>query len=369
MNPLRFPFHPLLLAVIGVASGALALGASTLWSREEGSANRIAPKQAPSLAQPIVARQAPSGPSAGRAFAAPQLRRSRWFPALYAPEAGGNQRSLDLSEAFRPGQTDADRASLIPALANNRILAFYGKPDSRRMGILGEYSKEDLAKMLEAYARLYDEQNSGEGVVPAFYLIYGTCWPEGEIGYLRDSVVRDYIEFARQRGWLVFVDHQIGKYPVADAVKRLLPWLKYPNVHIALDPEWRTDSPMKVIGGVSADEINAAEANMSDYLSAEGIPGVKMLVVHQFQERMIAERERVRADFDGVLLIHTADGFGPPALKRYSYSINARAGNMPLKGFKLFFRTEVEGAGFDDPLLLPAEVLALDPSPRLIIYQ
>jgi hypothetical protein len=42
---------------------------------------------------------------------------------------------------------------------------------------------------------------------------------------------------------------------------------------------------------------------------------------------------------------------------------------MPLKGFKLFFKTDLEGAGYDDPLLLPAEVLALEPSPRLVIYQ
>ncbi len=42
---------------------------------------------------------------------------------------------------------------------------------------------------------------------------------------------------------------------------------------------------------------------------------------------------------------------------------------MPLKGFKLFFKTDIEGAGYDDPLLLPAEVLALDPPPSLIIYQ
>jgi hypothetical protein len=371
MNPLRFSVHPLLLAAIGLASGALALGAATLGSRAEAAANRAAPKPSPILSRPALARPSPAGALAGYGFAAPggQPRRQRWFPALYAPDAAWSEWSLDLSEVPRFGQTDEERASLIPALANNRILAFYGKPDSTRMGILGEYSKEDLAKMLEAYARLYDEQNSGEGVVPSFYLIYGTCWPEGEIGYLRESVVQDYIEFARKRGWLVFVDHQIGKYPVADAVQRLLPWLKYPNVHIALDPEWRTDSPMKVIGGVSAEEINAAQATMSEYMAAEGIPGVKMLVVHQFQVRMIAEREKVRADYDGVLLVHTADGFGPPALKRHSYSFNARAGNMPLKGFKLFFRTEVEGAGYDDPLLLPAEVLALEPSPRLIIYQ
>jgi hypothetical protein len=354
MRPFRLSFHPLLLAVMGIASGALALGASTLGPRQEEGR----PAPSPLHAAAGTASYSPGARAAG-------TQRRPWFPAMFAPpETDSPARSYDIL----PPRVE-DRSVLIPALANNQILAFYGKPDSRRMGILGEYSKEDLAKLLEAYSRLYDQQNGEEGVVPAFYLIYGTCWPEGEIGYLRDSVVQDYIDFAAARGMLVFVDHQIGRYPVADAVKRLLPWLKYPNVHIALDPEWRTEAPMKVIGGVNAVEINAAQEAMSDYMKAEGIPGVKMLVVHQFQDRMIADRDRVRADYDGVLLIHTADGFGPPALKRHSYSANARAENLPLKGFKLFFKTEVEGAGYDEPLLLPAEVLALEPQPRLVIYQ
>jgi hypothetical protein len=360
MRPLRFSLPPLLLAVIGLASGALALGASSLGSRAEG-------RSIPKRAAPIISSRVDA------AIPPPPGLRNPCFPALYAPEPERRLAEgpflLDIGASSQSEQGRVDRASLIPALANNQILAFYGKPDSRSMGILGEYSKNDLAKILEGYARLYDEQNGNEGIVPAFYLIYGTCWPGGEIGYLKDSVVQEYIDFARAKGWLVFIDHQIGKYAVSDAVKRLLPWLKYPNVHIAIDPEWRTESPMEVIGGVSAEEINAAEEAMSAYLKAEGILGVKMLVVHQFQDRMIGEREKVRADFEGVLLIHTADGFGPPALKRSSYSSNAKASNIPLKGFKLFLKTDVEGAGFDDPLLRPAEVLALDPCPRLIIYQ
>jgi len=357
MRPLRFSLHPLLLVLIGAASGALALGASTLGARYEGGRAEALSGRANAL--PAVFR--PSAPVG--------ISRHLWFPAMYRPEAEEPRHSFDLTAPAGAERKETDWASSIPAIANNQILAFYGKPDSRRMGILGEYSKEDLALLLDAYAKLYDQQNAGQGVVPAFYLIYGTCWPEGEIGYLRDQVVEDYIEFARQRGMLVFVDHQIGKYTVAEAVKRLLPWLKYPNVHIALDPEWRTESPMKVIGGVQAEEINAAQEAMSEYMKAQGIAGVKMLVVHQFQERMISDRERVRADYDGVLLVHTADGFGAPALKRYAYNSNARAGNMPLKGFKLFFKTDLEGAGYDEPLLLPAEVLALEPRPSLIIYQ
>ncbi len=365
MRPPRFSFHPVLLAVIGVASGAIALGASTLVPRSGGLPPGATPKLGSSLAQPIVERRG------GALQSVPYSpgRRNRWFPALYEPERAAEPRNLDVGVVDPRSSGEFDRSSLIPALANNQILAFYGKPDSKSMGILGEYPKEELAGLLEGYARLYDEQNGDAGVVPAFYLIYGTCWPGGEIGYLKDSVVQDYIEFASSRGMLVFIDHQIGKYPVADAVNRLLPWLRYPNAHIALDPEWRTDSPMKVIGTVSAEEINAAEEAMSAYMGAEGIPGGKMLVIHQFQDKMIADRERVRADYDGVLLIHTADGFGPPALKRWSYSTNAKAENMPLKGFKLFFKTGVEGAGYDDPLLLPSEVLAMEPQPRLVIYQ
>ena len=254
-------------------------------------------------------------------------------------------------------------------LEGNQILAFYGKPGASSMGILGEYSKEELAPFLEAYAHLYDEANGELGVIPAFYLVYGTCWPEGEIGLLRRSVIEEYIEFAAQRGWLVFLDHQIGKYDVEHAVASMLSFLHYPNVHLAIDPEWRTLKPMQDIGFVTGSELNSAQAMMEDYLAKHDLPGKRMLVVHQFTTSMIRQREEVEARSDRVSLVHTADGFGSPALKRHSYSHNARATNIPVKGFKLFFESKVPGAGWDEPLMLPAEVLALDPLPLVIMYQ
>jgi len=359
----RFSFRFYLLAVIGLAAGALALGAAT-WG--------LSPARGDLLAPPRGSRGPGAFASGHRAAQrggtlAPGQRYGR-FPALYVPASEDAPRDCAVEPRAKGAPAPA-AGPLLPAIANNQILAFYGKPDSRSMGILGEYSKEDLASLLQGYAKLYDDQNGPDGVVTAFYLIYGTCWPGGEIGYLKDSVVQDYIDFARDRGMLVFVDHQIGKYPVSEAMDKLLPWLKYPNVHIALDPEWRTLAPMQEIGSISAEEVNAAQAEMSEYMNTHGIPGEKMLVVHQFQDRMISGRERVRADYEGVLLVHTADGFGSPALKRASYSYNAKATQIPLKGFKLFFKTTVKGAGYDIPLLEPSEVLALDPEPRLIIYQ
>jgi hypothetical protein len=364
MRSVHLPFNPILIVIAVLAVGALTLGAATLGDAALGSNSPKAASQrgerAGATSLPLAAAAAIPGKSCV------------WFPSLYEPGSSAqaakdeNLEAADRSETLK---SEAEREALVPALANNSILAFYGKPDSKSMGILGEYPKDKLAAMLKAYAKLYDDKNGDAGVVPAFYLIYGTCWPGGEIGYLKDSVVQEYIDYAAQQGMLVIVDHQIGKYPVCEAMNRLLPWLKYPNVHLALDPEWRTESPMKEIGTVSAEEVNAAEAAMSSYLESEGLPGARMLVIHQFQYKMISQREKVKADYDKVLLVHTADGFGSPTLKRATYANNAKATNMPLKGFKLFFKSEVEGAGYDYPLLLPEEVLALDPRPSLVIYQ
>jgi len=237
------------------------------------------------------------------------------------------------------------------------------------MGILGEYSKEQLAPLLEGYAKLYDDANGAMGVVPAFYIIFGTCWPEGEIGFLRRSIVEEYIQFAAEKGWIVFLDHQLGKYSVEESVRSMLPYLQYPNVHLAIDPEWRTLKPMQEIGSITGTELNEAQRMIDEYLDENSLTGIRMLVVHQFRSSMIQDMATVDAGFDRVVLVHTADGFGSPALKRNTYAWNARAINMPVKGFKLFFESSVAGAGWDQPLMRPEEVLALLPMPLVVIYQ
>jgi len=291
----------------------------------------------------------------------------RLFPTLYKKASQLSLPQTVAKPALRGGAgTLAER---IPLLANNTIVAFYGHPFSQKMGILGLYSKEEVASRVKTYTDYYDQVNGSDGAIPAYYIIYGTCWPGGEIGYLKESTLEEYIRYAQATGLLVFVDHQIGKYSVKESMERILPFLKYPNVHLAIDPEWRTLTPMKEIGSITADELNQAQRIMQDYIIANNIPGVRMLVVHQFHEKMIRNREKVRADFDRVLLVHTADGFGSPALKKSTYSLNSKAENMPMKGFKLFFKSDFPLAGWDNPILSPAEVMALDPRPGLIMYQ
>ena len=298
----------------------------------------------------------------------------RLFPAAYFTDYLENRKIRDAAQPFW-AFTEAEQASYSnyyiesqSILLNYDILAYYGHPLSRNMGILGRYSKEDLKAQLEVTAENYRTVSGGRGVRLAYYIIYGTVWPEGQIGIIRESVLREYIEFALENDILIFLDHQIGRYDPIDSLRRMLPWLRYPNVHLALDPEWRTTRPMQEIGSVTAAEINEAQRVMEEYMIENQISGERLLVIHQFNWRMISSREDVRSDFQRVRLIHCADGFGSPAMKRDSYAYNTQATNMPLKGFKLFYEG-MPGAGYDYPLMTPQQVYNLNPRPYVIMYQ
>ena len=260
-------------------------------------------------------------------------------------------------------------ANQISLLLNNDILAYYGHPDSRNMGILGRYSIKELDQMMTAHAVEYKTANGGRNIRKAFYLIYGTVWPQGRIGIIGHKTLMEYIEYGLKNDILVFIDHQIGRFDPIDSLNVMLPYLRYPNVHLALDPEWRTTKPMVEIGHLTAEEIIRAQLIMEDYLIEHNYPGERMLVIHQFNNVMIKNRRDVRTDFNRIRLIHCADGFGSPKLKRNTYAYNALAANMPLKAFKLFFNFNIPGAGYDDPIMSPNDVYALTPRPIIIMYQ
>jgi hypothetical protein len=296
------------------------------------------------------------------------------FPNMLFTDTVENSRKIDYSRPYWANTKDEDDKKQIAenqasTLLNKDILAFYGHPNSRNMGILGRYSIEELDKLLTALAMEYEAESEGRKIQKAFYLIYGTVWPEGEIGIMGNDTLMPYIEYGLKNDVLIFIDHQIGKYDPIDSLKRMLPLLRYPNVHLALDPEWRTTKPMREIGSITAEELNNAQKVMEDYIIQNNIPGERMLVIHQFNYLMIKNRENVRTDFDRVRFIHCADGFGPPHMKRDSYAFNALAANMPLKGFKLFYNFGIPGAGYDNPLMTPKEVYQLNPRPYVIMYQ
>jgi len=252
-------------------------------------------------------------------------------------------------------------------LHHNNILAFYGHPLSKRMGILGRYSKEELCDRLSELADEYREA-CGRNIVKAFYIVFGTVWPDAQIGIIQEALLKEWVEYALERGMLVFLDHQMGRYTPEEGISRMLPWLKYSNVHLALDPEWRTLKPMREIGHVTAKELNHVQQIMEDYLIENQLPGERFLVIHQFKHFMLRNRTDIRGDFSRIRFVQCISGIGTPEMKRETYAVfGAKAINLPVKGFKLWFDFGIQGHS-DNPLMTPLEVMELDPRPFIIIY-
>lgn len=254
-------------------------------------------------------------------------------------------------------------------LENQVVVAYYGQPSSTRMGILGEQSMAEGKAKLEETAKTWEAVAGGKTILPAFHLIYATCYPDANVGLLSASTVLRYVEFAAENNMIVILDHQMGKHTIETAMKSMLPFLKYPNVHLAIDPEWKTSNPGIELGTITAADVNLAQQMMEDYLNAENLPGKRMLILHQFHAKMISQRDTVRSDFERVDLVHHADGFGPPQLKLDTYRFLAGMKNLPVKGFKLFLPKPWKTKGMDIPLLTPAQIMALDPQPVYISYQ
>jgi hypothetical protein len=265
----------------------------------------------------------------------------------------------------------------VSILETSDILAYYGHPMSSRMGILGRLPIDEVYRRLSAEAENYRAFSGEREIQKAFYVIYGTVQPEGKINRINKDVLLQWIRYTAERDMIIFLDHQIGRYDPVESLQEMLPYLQYPNVHLALDPEWRTEKPMEKIGSVTAEEINRAQKIMEDYLVSNNLPGERLLVLHQFKTWMIDEQQvdvktgtPVKVDttsFNHVRLVHCADGWGNPAQKKDTYTSNATTGpKIPVKGFKLFYKY---GEQYDEPLLSPADVYGLNPRPQVIMYQ
>jgi hypothetical protein len=142
------------------------------------------------------------------------------------------------------------------------------------------------------------------------------------------------------------------------------PYLKYPHVQLALDPEFAVgdgEVPGTVIGSIDAADVLYAQQELARISSENDLPP-KLLIVHQFHDSSITNRETI-AQLPGVQFVLEVDGFGLPDEKRATYALLTGGEGFDFHGFKLWYN------GQDDPIMTPEDVLALDPQPDLIIYQ
>lgn len=254
-------------------------------------------------------------------------------------------------------------------LPRHRIVAYYGNPLSTRMGILGELPPDQMMRRLEAIAAEWTAADSARPARPALHLIVTVAQASaGADGKYRlrhsDALIARVAQWAESKGWLLFLDIQVGRSTVAAELPRLLPWLKKPWVHLALDPEFAMPGdqiPGKRIGTLDAADVNHAQGVLAALVDEGQLPP-KILVVHRFTERMLTHHRQITTD-PRVQVVIDMDGFGTPALKRniYDYVVNRRP--VQFAGLKLFYKN-------DKPMLSPREVLArFVPTPVYIQYQ
>jgi hypothetical protein len=252
-----------------------------------------------------------------------------------------------------------------PLFPSTRVVALYGNDVAAALGVLGEQPPAEAAQRLATVAAPFD---TGDRPVRGAFELIATIANSapGPDGLYRSpssaAQVQRYLDVAAANDLLLILDIQPGRSDFLTELRRYDAFLRHPNVHAALDPEWHVGAdqvPGQTVGQVSAAEVNAVADYLSSIVVEEGIPE-KLLVVHQFQERMITERDQLREP-PGVLLTIHMDGFGTREQKLATYGVVAV--DPPLNnGFKLFYDEDID-------MFTPSEVLALDPVPDLITYQ
>lgn len=257
-------------------------------------------------------------------------------------------------------------------LPNKRILAYYGNPNSKRMGILGEISSDQMLARLEQQAREWERADPGKPVVRMLELVAIIAQPDsGKDGRFRRREAVHLINrvhgWAKSRGWLFMMDIQKGHSDYASEIEFLRPWLEKPDVHLAIDPEFDMKGgvvPGRKIGTTDAAEINLAIRMLGDIVTKHKLPP-KVLVVHRFTRNMLTNSQSIRLD-PRVQVVIDMDGWGAPFLKRATYRQFVAPEPVQFTGFKIFYHNDTKKG---DPLMKPADVLKLYPRPVFIMYQ
>ena len=257
-------------------------------------------------------------------------------------------------------------------LPDSRIVAYYGNPVNRRMGVLGEFPKDEMLRRLDAQIEQWEAADPKRPVRPALHLTAVIAQRDsGADGKYRlplpDSVIRRMIALGREQHALVFLDVQPGLSTLPAELPRLAPYLRLPWVHLGIDAEFSMKSgarPGTEVGEFDAQDVNYARRFLAQLVSENHLPP-KVLVVHRFRQDMLTNYQDIKTD-PRVQIVMDMDGWGTPKVKRSSYRKYIQKEPVEFAGFKLFYKNDSRGTS---RLMTPAEVAALQPRPVYIQYQ
>lgn len=253
-------------------------------------------------------------------------------------------------------------------LKNHRLIAYYGHPNSTKMGILGEMEPDELMAKLKEQTQAYSDADPSRPAVPMIELISTVAQrdPGTDGKYYHPTSpeqIDEYSTLAEENNALLMLDVQLGTDSVLNQVKLLEKWLKLPHVHLAIDTEFHVkegQTPGVNLGQVDGAEVQEAVQYLTEMVKENNLPD-KIVLVHQFMDEALTNKEAIKPT-ENVEVALNYDGWGDSNTKMALYRKFVRNEAVQYGGFKIFYNK-------DKPVLSPEEVLKLDPSPAIINYQ
>ncbi|WP_135848369.1 hypothetical protein [Serinibacter arcticus] len=250
-----------------------------------------------------------------------------------------------------------------------RYVALYGTPSTTALGVLGEQDVPATVQRAAEHAAPYAELTQ-DTVVPAMEIIAtvaaGQAGPDGN--YSNELAVEDLrplVEAAGEAGQYVVLDLQPGRASFVDQAAIYADLLALPHVGLALDPEWNLgpdEVHMVKIGSATSEEVNEVVDWLADFTRERNLPQ-KMLVLHQFQVRMIQEVSEVDLSRSELAVLVHADGQGGQPAKQGTWAtLHANAPDIEWWGWKNFYDEDL-------PMLTPEQTMRVEPMPHFISYQ
>lgn len=253
-----------------------------------------------------------------------------------------------------------------------RIVSFYGNLYSKQMGILGELPPDQMLAKLQQEVAAWQKEDTTIEILPALHYIAVTAQGySGKDGKYRLRMpfhqIDSVLSMARRINAVVFLDIQVGLSTLQDEIPKLEPYLKMPNVHLGIDPEFSMkggQAPGKVIGTFDAADINYATEYLAKLVKENNLTP-KVLIIHRFTKGMVTNYKQIKTRPE-TQIVMDMDGWGHPDLKYSSYKLYIHKEPVQFTGFKLFYKNDIKNKG---RMLTPKELLALKPQPVYIQYQ
>jgi len=255
----------------------------------------------------------------------------------------------------------------------NRIIAYYGNLYSTKMGVLGEYKEEEMLARLKKEVDKWNTADPNTPVIPALHYIavvaQGSAGADGKYRARMPSAEIDKVlKIAEKINAIVFLDIQLGFSKVEIEVPLLEKYLKLPNVHLGIDPEFSMKGdirPGKVVGTLDAADINFASNYLANIVKANNLTP-KVLVIHRYTQKMVTNYKLINTLPEVQMVMHM-DGWGGQAKKINTYQQFIYKEPVQFTGFKLFYKNDIFDPG--TTLMTPESLLKLSPQPVYIQYQ